>query len=928
MDGHDLLERQSQLEAVQAAAGAAAEGAGTLLTVEGGSGLGKTRLIEASADLATGAGLRVLTARIARQGPGRPLGLARHWLEDALTGLDDVAREAVFAGAAAPARAVLDSPAPQPGFPLLHGLLWCLVNLSRERPLALIADDAHAADEGSLRFIAYVLPRLRELPVLIVLGVRPDTAAASPLLSMVTGNPLTQPLVLKPLSASAGQRLVAHALADLRPDPAFCAACHISTGGNPLLLNELAGAVRAAGVAPTAANAHKVNRLGASTATEQLLTVISRLAPDALDLARAIAVLGGVVDLPQVAELAGLPATRAFAAAAELDQRMICRLQGGHVMRIGFVLPLVESAFYHDLPAEALASAHSRASALLIATGDDSKAAGHLLLVRPTGDDQVTTVLVRAAGEAMRRSAPEQALRFLERALREPPGPRERAEILRQASAAARMVHLPTAARWLGESLPLSRTVEETAEIGYQLGLVHVLMDDAEQGVAVWRKALDRLPPVRTDLRDRLDAALLAVSAGDPPGPDHVPGDGIGGSLLDCAIASRQMGACDPAGAERARRALDDQRLGYEAGNDIAVLGAGTVLLAADEAAGMPAVEAALARARWQGSLTGMVSAQTCIVLGLLWQGQLAEAEGNAREVAAAARRAGSGLARRIALSLLADTLIEQAREAEAAEAFHEAAGSSQGTDLFTLGTAAKLARVQGDHAAALDSALACGTLVRRLGLDNPALVPWRSEAVFALRALGHEDEAERHAREQLELARRWGAPRAIGHALRVSGGLGSGPDRLRELEEAISVLESSPARLELGYALAAYGCALHEADRSTLARRYLGRALDIGAGCGAAALMELARGGLRAAGARPRRSALTGPDSLTPSERQVAELAAEGLTNRDIARELYITAKTVEVHLSKAYRKLRISGRKDLARALASGFRGEFEGT
>jgi DNA-binding CsgD family transcriptional regulator len=87
---------------------------------------------------------------------------------------------------------------------------------------------------------------------------------------------------------------------------------------------------------------------------------------------------------------------------------------------------------------------------------------------------------------------------------------------------------------------------------------------------------------------------------------------------------------------------------------------------------------------------------------------------------------------------------------------------------------------------------------------------------------------------------------------------------------------------------------------------------------CGASPLAERAAGELRASGARPRRRAITGLDALTPSEERVAWLASTGRTNRDIAQELFITLATVETHLTRAYRKLGVPGREELAGALA----------
>jgi DNA-binding CsgD family transcriptional regulator len=202
--------------------------------------------------------------------------------------------------------------------------------------------------------------------------------------------------------------------------------------------------------------------------------------------------------------------------------------------------------------------------------------------------------------------------------------------------------------------------------------------------------------------------------------------------------------------------------------------------------------------------------------------------------------------------------------------------------------------------------------------VPNPAAGPWRSLEAQALDRLGRREEALAVAEEELALARAWGAPWTVGRALRVLGTLRRA-DGLDLLEEAVQVLEGSPARLEHAKALAAAGSAHRLARRPTEARDPLRRALELAEACGAAGLAEHIRSELYAAGARPRSAALSGPESLTASERRVADRAAAGETNRDIAQALFVTPKTVEVHLSSAYRKLGIRSRRELAAALQS---------
>jgi DNA-binding NarL/FixJ family response regulator len=195
--------------------------------------------------------------------------------------------------------------------------------------------------------------------------------------------------------------------------------------------------------------------------------------------------------------------------------------------------------------------------------------------------------------------------------------------------------------------------------------------------------------------------------------------------------------------------------------------------------------------------------------------------------------------------------------------------------------------------------------------------MPWRSEAALALLQLERVTEARPLAEEELERARTWGAPRALGAALRVAGLVEGGADGLALLREAVEVLCESSAKLEQAKARHELGAALRRGNRRTQAREQLRRAVELATICGATPLAARAESELLATGARPRRIALTGLESLTPSERRVAELAAEGPTNREIAQALFVTPKTVEVHLSHAYRKLGITSRSQLAGVL-----------
>jgi DNA-binding CsgD family transcriptional regulator len=226
----------------------------------------------------------------------------------------------------------------------------------------------------------------------------------------------------------------------------------------------------------------------------------------------------------------------------------------------------------------------------------------------------------------------------------------------------------------------------------------------------------------------------------------------------------------------------------------------------------------------------------------------------------------------------------------------------------------------QGRIAEGLEDFQGVGADLTRVLVTCPSFLPWRSEAALAQLALGDRESAERLAEEELELARAFGAPRALGVALRAAGVVAGGDRGVTLLREGIEAFERGDARLERARALADLGAMLRRRNRRSEARELLREALDAAYRAGARPLAEYAETELRATGARPRRVVLTGLDSLTASERRVAEFASQGLSNREIAQMLFITTRTVEGHLTSVFRKLRIDSRDELPAELSSG--------
>ena len=299
-------------------------------------------------------------------------------------------------------------------------------------------------------------------------------------------------------------------------------------------------------------------------------------------------------------------------------------------------------------------------------------------------------------------------------------------------------------------------------------------------------------------------------------------------------------------------------------------------------------------------------------------RGELAEAETELRAALATAALWGVPTQQPWATAVLAELLVDRGAVAEARALLDGAIHPHPGSDPAMLLERAQMRVLLAEGRA--EEALAHADVFQsRAGWRrHPRYVPWRSLKAQALDRLGRQEEAVKLAADELEIARGWGSPGTVGRSLRVLGTI-ERDDGIDHLEEACAVLERAPARLERAKALAALGAALRRARRPTEAREPLRKALELAEICGATALVESTRSEIYATGARPRATALRGVGSLTASERRVADLAADGLSNRDIAQTLYVTPKTVEVHLSNAYRKLGIGSRRELPAALAA---------
>ncbi|MBL1083485.1 AAA family ATPase [Streptomyces actinomycinicus] len=933
-----LLDRTTELDRLRTGIHAAQAGDSKFIVICGPAGVGKTRLLKESGDMAA-AGLRLLRARGSEVERAYASGLVRQALEPLLRAASPDDRARWLAGAEAAEAAVARKPAdglPGPGeFAVFHGLFWLMSNLCQDGPVALLVDDLHWADEPSLRFLLHLLPRLEDLRLFLVATMRPDEpGAASHLLDVALSDQTCEILQPAPLQTASTGGLLADWFGKT-PESGFVRACHQATGGNPLLVSELARAMTAEGLAPTDATASRVEELGARVLGRRVSVELGRLSGESVALAQAVAVLGAGAVPGQAAGLAGLDAYEAEQSVAHLQAaHLLRRREPGEPDLLDFVHPLIRATVYENVDPVKRVRLHARAVRVLSEAGARiEQVAAHVLQVPANAVPEAVPILRRAADEAMDAGAVEAALRYLQRATAETLPAQERVTVLTEAGSAAFMVDLPTAVAYFDEAVAATDDTATLTRLAAMQALASVLgAQDPVRADAVLREAIGHLPQDDTDARRALQAtwliAHLSASGWEKVAPELPalrrlpPASSVGAALLDAAIALFDTMAARPEAVVPTRRIMAEASLRKAAtANALMLVNSCIPLLAHDPAEGLDVCESLIAETRRTGSLVTLCTLYSCRGWGWLLHGELAEAESDLREALRTAEVSSTVLTRQAALAWMVETLTEKGhlQEAEALlNAPHHGYDAASTVYLFQH-SRAKLLHSLGRHEEALDAAFDAGRRFACYGGTNPALLPWRSQAALCLHALDRDEEARRLAAEELDFARQWGADHVIGRALRIYGLLHCGPEGIGLLEQAEKTLRHGPARLEHAKALVDLGSALRRANSRAKGRAYLAQGLELAHQCGSSLLTEHARDELRAAGARPRSPHMTGPQALTPSEMRVAKLAAQGLTNRQIAQQLYVTAKTVEVHLSAAYRKLGINRRTQLPHAIAA---------
>lgn len=925
------LAREVERAELRAQVEAAVAGAGGFVVVEGPAGIGKTTLLDDLVGAAAEREMRVLRARGGELERDHPLGVARRLLEAAI---GDPAVVAAAGAAAEPAVAALDGvgdgTGAVPGFPVLHGCWWLVQALAAQGPLAIVVDDLQWADPASLQVLGHVAVRLDELPVLLVVGIRdpdPDVVATDLPLARV---PRAATVTPGPLDEVDAGRLVGRELGTaIGPDVAR--ACRDATDGNPFLLTELARAMRHERIAPSDASAERIRGLAPRSISRALLLRLGGHGPAPLALARALAILAEESDLGVAAAVAGLDPHVAAEAADVLVRADV--LAGAHPLR--FRHPIVRAAIRADTGPGEQGRLHAAAAERLLAGGAPPAAVAVHLLHAPTRGSAATAAVLLAAGQdATRRGAAEEGLRFLERALAEPPDDVTRPDVLAaraEAGLHARL-DLPTAGQRLAESAAATVDPEQAVQRWLLLAQLVTVGRGIPTAVALLEEAMRRMDG-HPDARRRVAVDLVGKALLHPDTraraealAREAPGVAGGDATIDRLERCNQAWALALGGAPADEvRALAAPTLARgatsrETGPSAPVyqgIAALSQVDAFDEALACADAAVEIAHRHHQPlGLYGALSTRASIH----WR--TGDVRACANDASASLDLPGvPGPFRIVAAGWLALAQLA-ADDVEGAAATLETVADVpviENVNTHVVEAAqALLHAARGDHGQALERLDDLDR--RRRASGTRALLPWRGDHVTVALRAGNEDGARTLVAALDADARAVGTPAGRGLALRCAARVADDREQAEALlREAELQLRGSGCRLLHVEGLVELGMEIRRAGRRAEARPVLEEGLRGARRCGALRLAALAHEELTVAGARPRRLQFSGADALTPSERRIADLAASGRTNRAIAQELYVTPKTVENQLGRVYRKLGIGSRSELADALGS---------
>ncbi len=928
-----LLEREQPVAALDGLLAGLRGGRERALLIEGAAGMGKTALLD-EAERQAG-GLTVLRASGGEFERDLALGVLRQLFEPALWRATGSQRVRWLRGPSEIAGRVLGVGGLEANVDWLgldwaavrSGFYWLAVAIADDSPLVLLIDDLQWVDRESLRWLLFAVRQLRGTGIALIMAARVgDLEVEGSLVEALARLGNVELVRLLPLSRNGTERFVRAWPGFETAAPEFASTCHELSAGNPFLLAELLGEAARLDVRADGEGAGQLRGLVPEGLARAVLLRLRGLGAPAVALARAVAVMGSGVGLGQAAAVAELPVESAVWQADVLVRAgVFCEGQ-----ELELAHPLLRAAIRSELTAAAQSTLHARAARVLADYGGSPERVGaHLLFAPACADQWVVDRLLVAAEEARAEGAPEAAARLLRRALAEPPDEASLPDV--HAALGSALCHAGDAGgiENVKHALELTEDGVQRAMLALRLGSPYVFLGRGSEVETMFHAALDELgdrSPTLTFALRSFSAAMTDFGAQFDPRPllpellERARALSSPDPVVRTALSILALVACKAAVPVAVVVAIARQALGDLAAHRVAIeqgfplFPALIVLTFADEGAEIGEHLALAERGvRERGAFaTGWANGQCARAALALRAGPLDAALDHARIAVELTREGAFTMPRAQSLVLLAMALRERGELSAARNALADLPAPER-SGIWAVAARCELAAIalaSGESARAMREARAAGEVIDQRGEMNPVFASWRPTAALAMRAVGNTGRAAALAGEHLEYARGFGAPGAVGSALRIQGLVLEEPELLAEAERTLA---GSLARLEHGRALIDLGAALRRRGARARSREPLFAGLEVAHRCGAQPLVERALIELRAAGARPRRVVRTGVAALTPSELRIAQLAAGGRTNREIAGELFITKATVETHLRSVFRKLDIRSRDQL---------------
>jgi DNA-binding CsgD family transcriptional regulator len=913
----EVVGRDEEIDAVVAFVESTEALPGVLL-LEGEAGIGKTTLWRAGVEAAGGLSYRVLRAGPAETEAAFAYSVVSDLLEgvldETLAGLPDPQRQALEV-----ALLLRESDGPPPEQHTLGvALLGVVRAVAESGPVLLAVDDVQWLDPSSAAMLEFAVRRLREEPVGVLLARRQASGSDSERLVLALAEDRRRALRVGPLSMGALHRLLRDRLGTTLARPAL-RRVHEASGGNPFYALELVRALQASG--------GRI-RPGHPLPVPETLEAILLARIDALPAnVRGVLAAAAALRRPTEPTLGNWPA---------LEQAVEAGLIDITHEEVRFTHPLLASAAYGSITAAERRRMHR---GLAEVVSDPEERARHLALGAEGPDKLVADALDEAARDAAARGATAAAAELAELAVRLTPTA-ERGRLLERRAEAAGY-HLPAGELGAAASI-LEQLVDELPPGGSRADAL-LLLASAQQSfercLGLAQRALDdaRGDDARVARIECYIGELLIVQGAAEQALEHartglasaeIAGDPASLALALSTVAWFETGtAVEPtpglleravlleeAGLQEGLRASDTSSPSFVLG--MRLMFAGRL----DEA--RTRMAASLDRALSLGD-EGAVSA------ALLHQAELEIRAGNwplaARQTAEGFEHAEqTGREQDMSALLYAGALVDahlgRAEEARSAAERGIALSESCGDEVFRLQHLAVLGFLE----LSLGNAAAADRILRPLaarlassGSREPSIYGELPNAIEALVELAELDEARRLLADLQDRVARiespWGeasAGRCEGLVLAAEGDLAAA---VAALERAVTVHDRLPQPFDLARTLLVLGATQRRSRRRRAARDTLERALEILDRLGASLWAEKARAELRRVGGRS-----PAGDELTPSERRIAELVAEGKTNKEVASILVLADRTVESALTRIYRKIGVRSRTELARRLA----------